>query len=43
MRTNAPKGKLFPRSKEPDAAELSTFDDWGTQPFDTIGWNSAVN
>jgi RHS repeat-associated protein len=22
---------------------LSTFDDWGNQSFDTIGWNSAVN
>jgi RHS repeat-associated protein len=23
--------------------QLSTFDDWGNQSFDTIGWNSAVN
>jgi RHS repeat-associated protein len=24
-------------------SQLSTFDDWGNQSFDTIGWNSAVN
>jgi RHS repeat-associated protein len=23
--------------------QLSTFDDWGNQSFDTIGWSSAVN
>ena len=22
---------------------MSTFDDWGNQSFDTIGWNSAIN
>ena len=24
-------------------AQLSTFDDWGNQSFDTVGWNSVVN